>query len=227
MESVATKAIKIVQSTDALKERANLSFGVLASVILAEIDPYIADIQHSANEIIDPMPLRPRGLGVDVSNYSGLITHDKMRMVRNGGASYIIIGTQDWAIATMQYQAALDAGISVEFYWEHGDYPVWIPANVLLWIAVERGSRFDSRDVLYHQHFPVRVGGYGIYTSRSEWRRITGDTDAFASWLLWDAAYGDRDAPFVPYGGWMTRDTIQYEQNVNFNGVHCDLNWRP
>jgi hypothetical protein len=68
---------------------------------------------------------------------------------------------------------------------------------------------------------------WGIYTSRSQWGPITGNTAEFGEPALWYAHY-DNDpsfSDFEPFGGWQKPSIKQFEGDATVCGVGIDKNF--
>jgi GH25 family lysozyme M1 (1,4-beta-N-acetylmuramidase) len=69
----------------------------------------------------------------------------------------------------------------------------------------------------------------GFYTSASQWRPITGNSQQFSAYPLWFAHYnGQRNFDdFVPFGGWQMPTMKQFSGDVQICGKSVDENWKP
>jgi len=70
----------------------------------------------------------------------------------------------------------------------------------------------------------------GVYTSKSQWDPIMGDSYSYAAnkgLALWYAHYDNTPSfyDFVPFGGWTTPFAKQYAGDVATCGADVDKNW--
>jgi GH25 family lysozyme M1 (1,4-beta-N-acetylmuramidase) len=68
---------------------------------------------------------------------------------------------------------------------------------------------------------------WGIYTSRSQWEPITGNTAQFGAPALWYAHYDGNPSfsDFAPFGGWSRPSIKQYVGNAQVCGAGIDKNF--
>ena len=187
------------------------------------------------------------GLGVDVSNYTGEIAPEQIACLVSNGIGYLIAGTQVPETTRQQLTAARDGGLTIGAYlYLYFDDPVFkarvqrgieiaLEFDCMLWLDVE-----DEEHTLSHIDVIAKlrvaqmacedVGvSVGIYTSRSKWTKLTGNSDQFQALPLWDANYDvpkEFDAYFQPYGGWVRPMIHQFKgSNRDYCGVLTDINW--
>lgn len=146
-------------------------------------------------------------------------------------------GTGPNPSARQQLQGALAMGVATAGYcWPPSAYFAALEqaayhSLAFLALDVEAGARVERAHA-------DGVAGLGrdawIYTSRSQWKHVMGDSLDFADLPLWDALYpsslGPGDWPqdlhdiWTPYGGWSRRAAWQWHDTITINGESFDLN---
>jgi GH25 family lysozyme M1 (1,4-beta-N-acetylmuramidase) len=185
-------------------------------------------------------------LGVDCSNYSGVLEADSARCLRAAGFDFLIAGTQVPSVTRQQIEAALAAGLEAQayvyLYWSRDtaaevlralDAVAGLPVT-RLWLDCEDHARGLSPAAIVERiEAALRAAGdmpAGIYTGRWWWPANTGDATAFSHLPLWHAEYrGAVDAPpaphdFRPYGGWQSPALWQFQGTTTVCGFSVDLN---
>ncbi len=160
---------------------------------------------------------------IDCGNYSAVATPDQVRCLMEAGYTKAIVGTSFGTVAAAQIAAFERGGMDVEEY----QFPNAVrPTARPWWLDCET----DAADVATIQRLCALPEGErptGIYTRRIWWQDNTGDWDikgAFPWLRLWDAAYSDPPAPFVPFGGFTTRAMHQWHDSTTLCGLNVDLN---
>ena len=67
----------------------------------------------------------------------------------------------------------------------------------------------------------------GVYTSKSQWTPITGNSNILGNLPLWYAHYDNNPSysDFVPFGGWSSPSIKQYQGDVSLCGCALDRNY--
>jgi GH25 family lysozyme M1 (1,4-beta-N-acetylmuramidase) len=184
-------------------------------------------------------------LAVDVSNYSGPISPEQARCLRQAGVEHLIAGTQVASICRQQLEAALEAGLTIDAY----VYLHWrrdVVAEVQsargtlaglqvgrLWLDCEDDpAGLSAAEVVGRVGAALEACGpaaCGIYTGRWWWLPGTGNSTEFAGLPLWHAEYTfspearpDFDA-FQSYGGWTRPSMWQFQGTTQVCGLSVDL----
>ncbi len=183
---------------------------------------------------------------VDCSAYTGEVPGDAWDYLGSQGVGLVIVqlygggpaGVGPNPYARQQLETALASGKRVAGYawppaaWAEGwdQVPSRMPLEFLS-LDVEEGQPVG----LEHE-LGVRAAGLEpwIYTSRSQWLAVMGDSDLFSHLPLWDAVYppGLRNngwpyelhTSFRPYGGWTSRAGWQFRGTTDLGGKSFDLN---
>lgn len=185
-------------------------------------------------------------LAIDVSNYTGPITVDQARCLREQGVEHVIAGTQVPSVTRVQLEAALAAGMTIDayvyLYWRRDVAAVvrealraleGLPAGCL-WLDCEDQtaglSPAEVVELIERAHEACGPQPAGIYTGRWWWPNATADSSAFSQLPLWHAEYTrssderpDFDS-FTAYGGWTRPRMWQYRGTTVLCGVSLDLN---
>lgn len=154
-------------------------------------------------------------LGIDTDNYDGDISVARFKHLYDLGVRFNIIGLEAGEpYAKAQQQNSLAAGILVPFaykflYWKDDDLDRIKQAaqfGLPVAIDVEYGDGMPSGVVATVQRIAdarqilIDAGAYwGIYSSQSEWQRLTGNSQAFAGDKCWSANYPYNALPPVGY----------------------------
>jgi GH25 family lysozyme M1 (1,4-beta-N-acetylmuramidase) len=185
-------------------------------------------------------------LGIDCSNYSGVLSPQSARCLRAAGFEFLIAGTQVPSVTRQQLEAAIAAGLEAQayvyLYWSRDtagevrralDGIAGLPVS-RLWLDCEDAARGLSPGAIVERiEAALAACGdlpAGIYTGRWWWRAATGDSTAFAHLPLWHAEYrGAIDSPpalhdFHPYGGWQAPALWQFQGTTAVCGFSVDLN---
>lgn len=179
--------------------------------------------------------------GIDLSNYSGVPSHQDLVYLREHGIEWAILGTQVDSFGnnyTIQQAEACGAALihvigvyEVVYFDEDDDWrfhhaksfglPVWVDCEV------DVGGLSPSQVVQHLQYVVSLLGNQyaGIYTGRWWWEPFTGNSTAFAYSPLWIADWRQSFSfdSFVPMGGW-TRPVLWQYANHGLNSINCDLN---
>lgn len=104
----------------------------------------------------------------------------------------------------------------------------------MLWIDVE-GTSYWSSNTSNNVNFIDRMikegqkkgATIGIYTSKSQWTPITGNTSKFSKFDLWYAHYDNSASfsDFSAFGGWNKPAIKQYVGDTSLCGVSIDKNF--
>ena len=177
---------------------------------------------------------------MDVSNYTGHLSEAQALGLQEEGIAFLIAGTQNESVTRQQLRIAIASEMDVDAYVML--YPGDTDSQVLrgievvyglpigrLWLDVEvAGLTLDhvrrASRICETNNIP-----WGIYTSRSKWQELTGDSDELSSAPLWAAFYDgvpNLDNWGGPYGGWKKPMVKQYQGSTQLAGVLCDINVR-
>jgi len=104
----------------------------------------------------------------------------------------------------------------------------------MLWFDIEGswpGSVANNINFLHGLFNQANAMGikWGIYTSRSQWGPITGNTAQFGAPPLWYAHYDGSPSfsDFAPFGGWTHPSIKQFSGTTSFCGASIDRNFYP
>jgi cell wall-associated NlpC family hydrolase len=202
------------------------------------------------------VPAPPAGqlLGVDVSIYTGEISPSTWQQMKEAGLEFAIVGA--WGgrnqniYAQQQLSGARQANMKVAAYlllnfynedqsgsWqvEQAFAAIGDQRNYLCFVAIDvelpegwsKGVNVNQRI----QEAIDRVTQAGlipiIYTSMSEWGKVTANIANFASFPLWDVLWDEipsLNVNWVSYGNWVTRIGKQYVGETTVFGKKMDLN---
>ncbi|HEY8766066.1 MAG TPA: hypothetical protein VIP09_02190 [Dehalococcoidia bacterium] len=189
--------------------------------------------------------------GIDTDNYDGAVSVARFRsLYDNHAVRFNIIGLEaGMPFAAVQRDNSLAAGLTAPFAYK---FPYWEPDDVE---RMKRAAGFGlpvSIDVEYGNGMPggwgqtvqriqeckdvlLAEGRYwGIYSSPSEWERLTGGSMAFAGDNGWSATYPYKNLPpkgFLPdftqfpaFGGtlsivWQYADQCYDEPSFDMNAM--------
>ncbi len=181
-------------------------------------------------------------LGVDCSNYTGILDDAKVRTMADAGVEWAIVGTQKPDITRLQIIALEARGIEVPavycfLYWDGHD-----PTRVAYALSFDKPVWLDCEYVTDPMPAPDSIVGNirnavamcgqsfaGIYTGYWWWPKYAANYFPpidVAPWPLWHADYRPRPESLVlphPYGGW-TKATIWQWSSAGLGGVNVDLN---
>lgn len=185
-------------------------------------------------------------VGVDVSNYTGVISAQAVRDLQAANCMFVIAGTQNPSITRSQLATAKLAGFDIAAYvYLYFGYDVRGQvedalsqlvgfSEARLWLDVE-----DQDNNLSQEQVTEKVveavdtctaerRHWGIYTSRSKWNVLIGGNDIMRSGPLWDAFYDGVDTfdYFKPYGPWQEPSIKQYAGDARVGELLVDLNVR-
>lgn len=154
-------------------------------------------------------------LGIDTDNYDGDISVARFQHLYSLGVRFNIIGLEAGEpYAKAQWQNSVAGGLNVPFaykflYWRDDDLDRMKQAAqfglpIAIDVEYENGMAgglaatvqriADARQIL------IDAGVYwGIYSSQSEWQRLTGNSQAFAGDKCWTANYPYKAIPPVGY----------------------------
>lgn len=188
-------------------------------------------------------------VSIDVSNYSGEITHEQCEALKEVGVTRVVVQIVNERILTHRQQipALLAAGLEVEAYvylWFSGgpefirsrmnwalDEIAVFPDIRRVWLDCEQSEtdnpRYSGPDA--ETAAMIRLGvslsgerGYevGIYTGEWWWDRFQHEVTEFSYLPLWCAQY-DRvlGLDIVPFGGWERAAMKQYEADTTVAGI--------
>jgi hypothetical protein len=187
---------------------------------------------------------------VDLSNYSGRLTVEQVRALRDEGVTGAIVQALQPPpgyppdVAAQQLAALRDSGITdLQGYvvWWFGNTPDYLgPLLAVLadggvttcWLDVEDTRPYplatrieEVRAALaYIQAHGMRTG---IYTAHWYWTRYMGDCTEFATLPLWAAQYDDDPnlGTVALFGGWERAQIKQYRGTTSIAGIPAvDLN---
>lgn len=159
------------------------------------------------------------------------------------GYDLVICGSQRRQVTRSQLQAALEAGMKLEAYvwlgWQ-GDTADQVRRALetvegfpvrRLWLDVEEPDGGLTAELILNaiQRALDACGTMlaGIYTSRSKWQILAGNSPRFGDLPLWAAFYTDDDDIDNwggPFGGWDRCQMRQHAGDAELAGVHVDLN---
>ena len=179
---------------------------------------------------------------VDISRWSGKVTLVQWRALRSAGYKLAVIGLWDGTkpnpFAAQNIESAKVAGLA------HASYIALGPALTSR-VQIRTGmrslgekayGRFMALDVelpieaLHLRNAVTELQARNvrtvIYTSRSKWAQVLGNTQEFSDIPLWDAHYTEDPtlSAWNPYGGWDRRIGAQFAANQSVATVNADLN---
>jgi hypothetical protein len=200
------------------------------------------------------MPQEITGWGLDLSNYSGVITKEWAERRVAEGWTHGIASTQDPAVTRDQLDDMSAGGLKIAAYVfmyasDHGTARQQIDRAIAsiggrpierLWLDFEGNpdepppgyrNRWDLVSVPDFVEETVaacvgRLPGYDFYTSRAWWVRHMGEqNDTYKDYRLWLAtADGNPNLDFKPFGGWERLTFEQYVFDQLTDGINCDWN---
>jgi GH25 family lysozyme M1 (1,4-beta-N-acetylmuramidase) len=104
----------------------------------------------------------------------------------------------------------------------------------MLWIDVE-GTQYWSSNHANNVNFiqgmideaKSQKVNIGIYSSKSQWSPITGNSSKFSKYPLWYAHYDNKPnfSDFAPFGGWSKPAIKQYAGDVSLCSAGVDKNY--
>jgi hypothetical protein len=171
--------------------------------------------------------------GVDVSNYTGPLTADRIAALQAWGCRFVVVqaitGQDGVSWTRQQCQAVLDAGMDLQGYvWAFPGENTLSVTNRLalfgafplsrLWLDVEQAGltvqdvnlALGACDNWHGQHTGIYTGKWFFDQQGWSGQALWADRD------LWHSSYdhvADAGAGFVPYGGW-TRPAVKQYDNV-------------
>jgi len=180
-------------------------------------------------------------LAADMSHWSGPLTDDEARCLRDRGYALVIANTHG-PHTLQQLDAARRHGMRahayVYLYWRGNvaDQVAFAVAKArdvaeMLWLDCEDDPAGLSPAVIRHaiDRAVAACAGMrcGIYTRRSWWRACTSDSDAWRHLPLWDADYDGQASfeGFAPYGGWARPWMKQFGGTQEVCGQSIDPNY--
>jgi hypothetical protein len=191
--------------------------------------------------------------GIDISFYTGEIERSTWEKIKQEGFEFVIV--QAWGgqtknnYAERQLRGAREVGMKTAAYcllnfYRKDQSGEWQVKQALDAIGAEKNYiAFMAIDVELQKKWPITVGPIQrireaveavkkaglravIYTSKSAWQLITGNTKEFSNLPLWDAKWdriADLNVNWVTYGGWTKRVGKQYWANTVLFGKVVDL----
>lgn len=178
--------------------------------------------------------------GLDVSNYTGIPSHESLMYLRQRGYDWAIVGTQidqfgnNYTIPQTQALGAAFMHVLGTYElmyfdgYDNGRFAHAASFGLPVWVDCEESvNGLSSTQVVQAiQAIVNQLGGMcaGIYTRGSWWIPNTGNSHVFAYLPLWNADY--RAFTFDdwnPYGGWHRPVLWQYA-NHTLNEVNADSN---
>lgn len=183
-------------------------------------------------------------LAVDMSKWGGPLTSEEADCLKERGWTRVVVGISELTVARQQLLMARSRGLNTQgyayLYWDSPTYYVERAITYagdmfdFLWIDVEQNAGGRSYQQIIDSIkaavavCEARGMPCGIYTSRSKWHELTGNTQAFRHLPLWNAYYdGDQDVDFgrAPYGGWAAPAMEQYGNTQYVCGQSVDVNF--
>lgn len=187
-------------------------------------------------------------IAIDISNYTGAISLDRVERWKALGAKRVVVGLQfplslsyPPGIADRQLEALVVAGgLDIEVYFESTPIAVawplvarFAPYIKRAWLACETGSGYETGEDIRRGLATLEALALprqaGIYTGAWWWVPNIG-TEPFKDRPLWVANYDRKqDLRFSPFSGWTTAAMKQYTGDAISEdpgwGPAVDLNW--